>query len=283
MSNKELFQEILSGIRSDLTFVKSVLFQKLVKILQEKDYCIDQEIKIWIFDVFLDKVYEIDAKIDQILADFDLKEHFLPVIDVKQYAERLIFERGMTIQTLVNTNLNYLYEAIENYERAVEDSMTTLRRVMYARNWKFTKQVEPAKYVLPTRRKTDVKARDELEKAKQAVKDQKWEEVFNHLRPAIDLALKEKFGFSKIHPMKQFLADAEKHNLPLPSYSMAYDYFDEGSQRIHGGKLHTPWECEKALSFVAEFIDRLDLVEISKGDVDEFRKRSNTVEYQFKK
>jgi len=149
---------------------------------------------------------------------------------------------------------------------------------MHEKNWPLNKDVVPTKYILPTIRVTYVEARDELGKAKQAVKDRKWEEVLNHLRPAIDLALKEKFGLNKIHPMKQFLLDAEKYNLPLLSYSMIYDYFDEASQRLHGGKLHTPWECEKALSFVTELIDRLDVIDISKTDIDKFKKKSRTVE-----
>ena len=116
-----------------------------------------------------------------------------------------------------------------------------------------------------------------MEKAKQAVKNQKWAEVLNHLRPAIDLSIKEKFGFQKIFPMKQFIEEAEKYDFPLPSYSLLYDYFDEGSQRIHEGKLHTEWECEKALNFVAEFIDRLDLISISSEDILKFKNVSKAV------
>jgi hypothetical protein len=268
MSNRQLFQEILSGIRSDLSFVKKDLFQMLVKMIAERDYHIDEEIKIWVLDIFLDKVYEVDTKIVRVLADFGLMEPKLPMIDIKLYSERLIFERGYYPQQEAQANLNHLYSAVEDYERSVEDLMSILRRVMHDKNWQLKKDVVPTKYLLSTKRATYVKARDELEKAKQAVKDQKWEEVLNHLRPAIDLALREKLGFSRIHPMKQFLTDAEKYNLSLPSYSMIYDYFDEASQRIHGGKLHTPWECEKALGFVTEFIDRLDIIEISKADID---------------
>ena len=78
--------------------------------------------------------------------------------------------------------------------------------------------------------------------------------------------------------MRQFLADAEKYGLPLPSYTMLYDYFDEGSQRIHGGKLNTPFECQKALEFVAGFIDGLEVINISQKDVDNFRNNSKAVE-----
>jgi hypothetical protein len=156
--------------------------------------------------------------------------------------------------------------------------MSSIRYELYEENFAQVKKLKNEEYVLPTQRAKYVQARDELEKAKQAVKDKEWDEVLNHLRPAIDLALREKFGFKRINPMRQFLADAEKYNLPLPSYTMLYDYFDEGSQRIHGGKLNTPFECQKALEFVAGFIDRLELINVSKEDVEQFKSKSKVVE-----
>lgn len=166
---------------------------------------------------------------------------------------------------------------INSYEIIVERSIGTIRKILHDQ-WGEMQRMEPADYVLPIKRARYVKAREELEKAKQAVKDKNWDEVLNHLRPAIDLSIKERFGFKWIHPMKKFLSEAEKHNFPLPSYTMIYHYFDEGSQRIHQGKLNTPWECEKALGFVAEFIDRLDLLEISPEEIEEFKKKSKAVD-----
>lgn len=78
--------------------------------------------------------------------------------------------------------------------------------------------------------------------------------------------------------MRQFLIDAEKQNFPLSSYTMLYDYFDEGSQRIHGGKLNTPFECQKALEFVAGFIDQLDSMDIPKEKIEEFKRKCTAVE-----
>lgn len=100
----------------------------------------------------------------------------------------------------------------------------------------------------------------------------------NHLRPAIDLALKEKFGFKRIKGYRQFFDDAGKYGLRLPSYDMIYRYFDEASQRLHEGGVHTPWECQEALDFVAKFIDRLDLIDVSDKEINEFKKKSKSVE-----
>jgi hypothetical protein len=91
-------------------------------------------------------------------------------------------------------------------------------------------------------------------------------------------ALKEKFGFKRIKRYGQFFDDAGKHHLPLPSFDTIYYYFDEGSQRLHKGKVHTPWECREALDFVAKFIDRLDSLDVSENEIEEFKKKSKSVE-----
>jgi hypothetical protein len=58
---------------------------------------------------------------------------------------------------------------------------------------------------------------------------------------------------------------------------MLYSYFNEGTQRIHGGQLNTPFECQKALEFVADFIDRLEIVDIPKGKIEEFKQKCKCV------
>ncbi len=140
------------------------------------------------------------------------------------------------------------------------------------------KRIDLDNYTLPVKRARYVDARGELSKAKKAIKEGNWEEIMNHIRPAIDLALKEKFGFKRIKGYKQFFYDAGKYNLRLPSYDMIYRYFDEASQRLHEGRVHTPWECQEALDFVAKFIDRLDLIDISDREIEEFKKKSKSVE-----
>lgn len=61
--------------------------------------------------------------------------------------------------------------------------------------------------------------REELEKAKRNVKDHP-EDVMNYLRTAIDLAIKERFGFKEIPRMIKFIEQAEKAGFPLPSYDL---------------------------------------------------------------
>lgn len=275
MSEKKRFQEVLQDIRSEIKFLKDELFRELVQRLSGKGFRIDSEEKDWIFDVFLDKFYETDMKIRRIISDLGYKVE-LPLDPIKNKAEDLACY-PTPVYSNVEIELNFLYTAIERYGTALESMMSSIRQKLYEENWVQIKKLRSEEYVLATQRARYVQAREELEKAKKAVKAQQWEEVLNHLRPAIDLSLREKFGFAKIHPMKQFLADADKYNLPLPSYTMLYDFFDEGTQRIHGGKLNTPYECQKALEFVAGFIDRLEVMDISQRDIVEFKKKSGTV------
>ena len=117
----------------------------------------------------------------------------------------------------------------------------------------------------------------ELEKAKQASKNGIYEDVLNHLRPAIEMAIKEKFGFKRVN-MYRFLQDARALNFNLPSYDSIYYYYSEGSGRLHKGKLNTPLECQKAIDFVANFIGRLDEVTTSQQEIDDFKSKSKAVE-----
>jgi len=198
---------------------------------------------------------------------------------MKKCAEDLAFARGKGYSfDALKEMFRELYNNIQEYEVIVEKSMGTIRKILYDQNWEPMKQIDLHNYILPIKRARYVKARDELSKAKNAVKEGNWEEVLNHIRPAIDLALIEKFGFKRIKGYKRFFDDAGKYGLPLPSYDMIYRYFDEASQRLHKGRVHTPWECQEALDFVAKFIDRLDLIDISDEEIEEFKKKSKSVE-----
>ena len=261
-------------MRSDIKFLKDDLFNELAQLLRNRGYRIDSEMKDWIFDVFLDKFYETNVKTKKIITDLGYKVD-LPWVEVKTKAEQIA--RGH-FPDCVRQELHDLYYRIEKYGNDLESIMSSIRHKLHEKNWEQIKELRNEDYILPTQRARYVQAREELEKAKQAVKEKQWGEVLNHLRPAIDLALREKLGFTKIQPMRQFLIDAEKYNLPLPSYTMLYDYFDEGTQRIHGGKLNTPFECQKALEFVAGFIDRLEVANIPQEAIEKFKKMSKTVE-----
>lgn len=122
-----------------------------------------------------------------------------------------------------------------------------------------------------------ITAREELVKAQKCVKNNP-EDVMYHIRSAIDLSIKQKFGFNRIQPMSKFLQDAKEFDLPLPSYELIYQYFSAGSDRSHLGKLNTPFEVSQITKTVSEFFDELDKVTISQIKIEEFKKKCKYVE-----
>jgi hypothetical protein len=295
LSEKQKFQEIVQEIRSDLELLETCQAKLSWELVFNDDILLNTfagnqhapEIGKWIADVYLDKLFEAHSKTKKFLAELNLKENDNSGQLVQNMKVCLAYiTNALTVQIFKNEKLyKTLRDSvtkvdgwIKNYRSAFEVEMIIARSHLYETNWVEMKKIKLEDYTLPITRKTYVKARDELEKAIQAVKTSQWEEVLNHLRPAIDIAIKEKFGFNRINPMKVFLTDAESSNFPLPSYTMLYDYFDEGSHRIHSGKLNTPYECQKALEFVAGFIDQLELIDVPKEVVEEFKKKCRAVE-----
>jgi hypothetical protein len=288
MSEIHKFQYIVNGIREDLTFVEN-LYWKLYGNLTNNPYLNSDfsyertafEIKEWIFDVLLDKIYEIDSKILRFLTDVSLNEVLYKKVSIQEmekYVRDVVQEKKGFGHGDTFLNLEKFKRAIGNYRDSINATMDYVRKFMHKTNWSNMKKINIEDYILPTNRRKYVSAREELRSAKQALKDGKYEDVLNHLRPSIELAIKERFGFNRIFPMKQFLKDADKYGLPLPSYQMLYDYYDEGSHRLHSGRLNTPFECQKALDFVDDFIDNLELINISQKDIDDFKNKSKAVE-----
>jgi hypothetical protein len=299
LSEKQKFQEIVREIRSDLAYLKELQSKLSWEIVDNGQILFGTfdgrqrvpEVKAWVTDVYIDKLFETNSKIRKLLSQLELKEKDALTTYfglIRKFLEHIVFnidkpfsdnkEAQKIGYSLLLESLTSIDKFLKEYEATFERLMIAARNYSYDTNWSKMKTINLEDYILPTRRAKYVSARDELEKAKQAVNKSQWEEVLNHLRPAIDLAIKEKFGFKKINPMKQFIIDAEKFGLQLPTYTMLYDYFDEGSQRIHSGKLNTPYECQKALEFVAGFIDRLDLTNVPKDKIDEFRRNCKAVE-----
>jgi hypothetical protein len=293
LSGKTNFQEILEETRKEVRFIENELFLELVKLVNGESNYLDnannyssrylkrfelsQSSKDWVLDAFLDKCYEANCKIVQMIKQ---QLGFIvecPIEVIKENTEKFVFSTYNHPYD-VNSAINRVKWAIESYSQHIESTMSSLRMKLYETNWSKVKRLNTADYVLPTERARYITSRQELEKAKQAVKDKQWDEVLNHLRPSVDLAIKEKFGFIKIQPMKSFLIDAEDFGFPLPSYTMLYDIFDEGTKRIHEGKLNTPYECERALEFVAGFIDRLDLIDVSQEKINEFKQKCKYVD-----
>lgn len=286
MSETQKFQYIINGIREDLTLVKKLYhmlhWNLFMNPALRSDFSYEKtafEIKEWINDVLLDKIYEIDLKIHKFLIDVSLEEMYkkVSIQEMEKYIRDILQEKKGFGYGDTGSNSDKLERAISNYRESFDITMNDVRRFLYKTNWINMKKIDLEDYILLTKRRKYITAREELENAKQVVKNGKYENVLNHIRPAIELAIKERFGFTRIS-MKAFLIDAEKYNFPLPSYTMLYDYYDEGSNRLHSGQLNTPYECQKALDFVDGFIDRLELINICQEEIDNFKKKCKWVE-----
>lgn len=134
----------------------------------------------------------------------------------------------------------------------------------------------PEKIQVPIRKKF-VTAKEELDKAVETAAKHP-EDAMGYVRTAIDLEIKHKFGFTKIISMHGFFHDAEKFDLPLPSYSLIYTIFNEGSKRLHEGKIHTNFEVSQSIETVTNFIAELEKSIISQDIIDNFKIHSKSVE-----
>ena len=265
------FKEVVSQIREDLQQADA-LVDVIYKKVKDKSE-VDEETRNWIYDTFLDKIYEIRAKVKTLAVSLqcqfdDAIEE--AVDDVKEKCEALIAGSDLYWQGIdISTSLAFLKASIESY-------FSVIRRSLHEVGWNAAARISAIDYTIE-HRKRFVKARDELEKAKEAMKSRDWEEITNHLRSAIDLSIKEKFGFRKIPIMKAFLDEAEKNGLPLPSFDSLYHYYNMGSGRLHSGFVNPPFEATQAVRFVSGFIDQLDLTEVDQEKIDVFKKLSRTV------
>jgi len=287
MSETRKFQHIINGIREDLTFVEK-LYWKLHGYLMNNPYLRSSfsyektafEIKEWINDVFLDKIYEIDSKLLKFLTDVSLAESSFKKVSIQEMEKcvrDIVQEKRGLVHRNTSSYLGKLKRAISNYRDSFNATMDGVRKFLHKTNWTNMKKISIEDYILPIKRRKYVDAREEIEWVKQAIRDGKYEDVLNHLRTAIELAIKERFGFKKIK-MWHFLNDAKTFNFLLPSYDMVYYYYDEGSNRLHTGKINTPYECQIALEFVDGFIDRLELINISQEEIDDFKKKCKWAE-----
>jgi len=287
MSDVQKFQHIIDGIREDLTFIEN-LYWKLNHLLDNpllrSDFSYEKtafEIKEWINDVLLDKIYEINLKVLKFLTDVAFAKSSSKKVSTQEMEKYVRFivegKKGLGYGDTY-LNLKKLKSAISNYRESFNTAMDDVRKFLYSTNWTSMKEINIEDYILPTKRRKYVSAREELQWVKQAVKDRKYEDVLNHLRSAIELAIKERFGFKRFKNFYNFLVKADEYNFPLPSYEMLYYYYSEGSGRIHAVKLNTPFECQIALNFADGFIDRLELCNISPEKIDDFKNKSKVVE-----
>jgi hypothetical protein len=112
---------------------------------------------------------------------------------------------------------------LNNFIGVIELGLSQIRKNLFISNWKELAEIKPIDLTnLP--RKKYVTAREEITKAKEILKEDP-EDVMMHLRNAIDLSIKERFGFKKILFMKTFIDEAKKYDFPLPSYDFIYQLF----------------------------------------------------------
>ena len=287
MSEVQKFQEFVLGIREDLTIADNycwMLEQKLMELSRMMgDFYYQQncfEIREWIFDVFLDKIYDVDSKITTFLKDLSLEELLkkISVQEIKKYVNEIIYEKKGMGSVNSFSNLHCLKKAVANYRHSIDVTFDNSRGFLYKTNWTNMQKINLDNYLFARKRRKYITAREELVTAQQMTKNGKYEEVLNHIRPALELAIKERFGFTKFKNFLNFLIDADKMNFPLSSFDVLYFYYGEGSGRIHAGKLSTPYECHSALIFAEGFIERLETVNITPEQIEAFKKKCNWVE-----
>ena len=290
MSETQKFQHIVNGIREDLTFIENLhamldlnlgFNQGLRSSFSHVYEKTAMEIKQWINDVFLDKIYEINSKVLKFLTDVSCGESGLWKVpstqEIERYMRDILQEKKLGYGNTFS-NLERLKRAINGYRESIETTLNDVRKFFYETSWTSMKKINLEDYILLTKRRKYITAREELENAKKTFKDGKPENVLNFIRSAIELAIKERFGFTRFKNFWEFLVFADNSDFPLPSYDMLYFYFSESSGRLHAGRLHTPLECQSALEFVNGFIDRLELINISQEKIDNFKKECKWVE-----
>jgi hypothetical protein len=270
---KSKFESIVREIRSDYDNIKKLHTIFLNKTTRP----IDEETRTWITDVYLDKAYELNSKlnllftktskrgfpvnIDNALIQFEKASHKVAYSDTSPNPSPI----------LVGDVTNNLY----NFIREIEWSLSELRKNLFLSNWSEISKIKPIEFANIPRRKY-ITAREEVDKAKGNLA-KNHEDVMMHLRNAIDLSLKERFGFKKIQFMGTFFEEAKDYGFPLPSYDLIYQYFNEGSKRSHQGKTHTQFEAQEAVRTVSNFIDELETLEVSQKMIDEFISKSQVV------
>jgi hypothetical protein len=296
MSEKQKFHEIIKKIRSDLKFIQKLEYNLKTNLIPEianaffNSNQLAEDTKEWIIDVYLDKFIETDTKINEFFKHVGLSEneslHKKAAI-IKENLENVALNLKVLLlprsnkkelkvyQKYANGLHNWMTQVISSfysYSVEFERIMIKIKNDLYQTKWRKMKDIKIEDYILTTERRRYVTAREELQRAIQASKRGDWKDTLNHIRPAIDLALKERFNLKEIRQMKSFLINAEEFGL-LPAYELLYLFFDEGSKRLHKGKVHTPLDCQTAVDYVAKFIDYLDFVKIPEEKIAAFKQK----------
>jgi hypothetical protein len=267
------FEEVVSQIRADLAHVDNMFALLEQKVAGRSST--DNETRQWIYDTFLDKIYQIHAKTKRFVARPSLGR-FVDVENIETALIRLKERAGKVAHDPNPTSQFVMFQAeLAEYKRCVEDTLSDARRGLHDSGWESVPDIRAIDYTVEPRKKF-VTAREELEKARQAIERGEWDEVMNHIRSSMDIALKAKFGFKRILRMQQFLDDAQRFGLPVPSYDLLYHYYNMGSRRLHSGIVSPPFEAVQAVRFASDLIDALDLVQVDEQMVEDFKKKSKS-------
>jgi hypothetical protein len=272
-ANKIKFEQILEDTRHDLEGLKQL---HLILVSKIGISLPDDETKRWIMDVFLDKVYGTEAKIKKIFKEISGGTPHNTISAISELATNAKNVAYTEEAIGIRIFMTELTKSINKLIEYAEWDLSSLRRRLNETNWKELDKIAPIDYS-SIESKRYLTAREELGKAKEKINEYP-EDVMGHLRTAIDLSIKERFGFKKIHKMLNFLEDAQRLNFPLPSYSVIYTYFNEGSKRLHEGKINTSFEAREAIRTVSNFIDELELIQISSEQIENFKKECKYIE-----
>jgi len=270
------FENFLRDARDEISSMRefyAVLNGKLDSGINTMDF---QE---WLTDSFADKVFSSYAKLKQIFSQLPNTNHRNLEVYVNALTDELV-KMSQFAGASADARTIFLpkiTDYLHSLTGEVEFNFVRARKGLYEQGWEVLSSIKPIK-PLDTERKKYVSARENLGKARENLAEGRVEDVTMPLRSAIDLSIKERFGFSKIHPMRTFFVDANKYDFPLSSYDLIYGLFDEGSSRIHEGKGSTVFEAKQMIRMVSEFIDSLDMINIPQEKIDEFKSKSNAVE-----
>ncbi|MDH5417411.1 MAG: hypothetical protein OEW86_05395 [Nitrosopumilus sp.] len=225
-------------------------------------------------DDLLDKIYDIESKITNFCKDLDQPLNHLEfdVDKCQKECSSLAFEIPSFGGT--KTQLFSTVKAIDEFISKVEQILSEIRRNLKKQGIEKLEDIKTSDYII-SKRKKFVTAREEIEKASMNIENNH-EDVLNHLRTAIDLSIKEKFKFKKIPSMMRFLEDAKKYDFPLPSYNLIYSIFSEGNSRLHAGEINTEFEASESIRIVANFVEGLQMLQITKKQIDDFMSKSKT-------
>lgn len=240
--------------------------------LSEHDLVSRQVLKEWVIDVFIDKAYEIHSKVVVFRGPFFGLNSSLDSFrrNAVQLASSIYRD-----PSLISNELAEVKNSMNSFIDWVEIAISTTRQGLWDSNW--TEPNLGSLQIITPQRKKYVKARDEIARARELAETNP-EDVMGHLRTAIDLAIKERFKIKKIPFMKKFFEEAVRLDFHLPSYDIIYYYFYEGSQRLHSGKVHTSFEITEVTKTVSNFIDELELIQVTDDKIHEFAKNCKCVE-----